>query len=58
MQIRTQPLPRSHFPRWQSIGTRWMDNAPCNVYVDRQTRRPLPLPDLLRQALQPLLHHD
>lgn len=29
-----------------------------HVYVDRQTRRPVPLPDLLRQALQPLLHHD
>ncbi|MBY4898882.1 thioesterase family protein [Cupriavidus sp. AU9028] len=27
-----------------------------HVYVDRQTRRPVPLPRALRQALEPLLH--
>jgi acyl-CoA thioester hydrolase len=147
MQTRTQPLPRSHFPRWQAIGTRWMDNdlyghinnvvyysffdtavnrylidagaldihhgeviglvvhTQCHyfealafpqpvqaglrvlhlgrssvryqlglfaegaalsaavgefvhVYVGRRTRRPVPLPDVLRQALEPLQHHD
>ena len=26
MTPRTQPLPRSLFPRWQPIQTRWMDN--------------------------------
>ena len=147
MNNRAQPLPRGHFPRWQSLSTRWMDNdvyghinnvvyysffdtavnrylmqagvldihhgaviglvvhTQCHyfeplafpqavqaglrvlhlgrssvryqlglfaegamlaaavgefvhVYVDRETRRPVVLPEALRQALQPLQHAD
>ncbi|MDP1901911.1 MAG: thioesterase family protein [Rubrivivax sp.] len=147
MNTRSQPLLRCHFPRWQSISTRWMDNdvyghlnnvvyyslfdtavnrylieagaldihqgqviglvvhTQCHyfeplafpqpvqaglrvlhlgrssvryqlglfaegamlaaavgefvhVYVDRETRRPVVLPESLRQALQPLQHTD
>lgn len=147
MQDRAQPLPRSHFPQWQALTTRWMDNdvyghinnvvyysffdtavnrylieagaldihhggviglvvhTQCHyfealafpqevqaglrvlrlgrssvryqlglfadeaeraaavgefvhVYVDRQTRRPVPLPATLRRALEPLVQAD
>jgi hypothetical protein len=53
MSERPHPLPRAHFPRFLTLGTRWMDND-VHVDVDRASRRPVPLPEAMRAALAPL----
>ena len=70
-----QAVPRSAYPVFRTIGTRWMDNdvyghinnVVCyswfdtaakghfvHVYVDRASRRPVPLPAKLKSILETL----
>ena len=65
---RPAPPPRSAYRCFVAFGTRWMDNVVyctlfdtaaagghfIHVHVDRATRRPVPLPARLRDALKEL----
>ena len=48
-------LRREHFDAGRPVPTRWSDAAHgqwAQVYVDRETRRPVPLPDAVRTHLK------
>jgi hypothetical protein len=52
MTAKPQPDGRDHDAHCSPISTHWGDNE-AGV-VDRQTRRPVPLPDALLASLAPL----